>query len=53
MCFRHSSEQGVEYAYLRHVSKYAVMPIDQEYVDDMRDAGRGHLGAHERLQIRM
>jgi hypothetical protein len=29
-----------EHEYLKHVSKYTVMPIDEEYYQELRDAGR-------------
>ena len=39
-CDKHFREAMRENAYLKHVSKYTVMPIDEEYEQEMRDAGR-------------
>jgi hypothetical protein len=37
-------ERMQEYAWLKHVSKYAAgAPIDEDFEIEMRDAGRGHL----------
>jgi len=43
MCDDCFQQQMKDYAWLRHVSKYAVMPIDEDFREEMRDAGRGHL----------
>lgn len=42
-CDKHMAEAEADHAYLRHVPKYAVMPEDEAWRQELVDAGRGHL----------
>jgi hypothetical protein len=43
LCEQCAAEAAKEWEWLRNVPKYAVMPSDDEYEQELRDAGRGHL----------
>lgn len=42
LCAGCQERAAAEWSWLRFVSKYAVMPPDQEYYEELRDAGRFH-----------
>ena len=42
-CEKHWQEKLYENGWLKRVSKYAVMPTDEDFDQELRDAGRGHL----------
>lgn len=40
LCEGCSERTAAEWSWLRHAPKYAVMPADEEYYAELRDAGR-------------
>lgn len=40
LCKGCMARAAAKWSWLRHVPKYAVMPVDDEYYQELRDAGR-------------